>query len=228
MTREVVMDKIRKLLKLGESPNEHESALAIGKAQALMEEHRIEAAMLEVPEEEDEEVREWEEPLHTNSAYWQGSLSVILADANGCFVWRSRKGTIVVGKASNANAVRYLLGYCVREINRLARIKGSGNGRTWTNNYRIGCVQGISAAIKAERDEVRADIRRKYAEAKKIPNDRALVTVEQALVKVDAEAKSSERFARSKRQPPRPRSRTFSPTRRTARSRCPSAFTSSG
>lgn len=202
MTREDVIKRIQKLLRLGESPSEHEAAAAIAKAQALMETHRIEEAMLDTESDEaNEEVREWEEPINAQRCYWRGSLAVVLCKANGCFVWRKHgTGDVIVGKASNVQTVRYLFGYCVREIDRLARAKGKGNGRTWTNNYRIGCVQGISAAIEVERTRVREEIRRTYAETQKVPNHRALVKVENAIEKVDAEATGAETFARSKRK----------------------------
>ena len=41
MTRAQILKKIRKLLALSASANEHEAAAALAKAQALMEEHEL-------------------------------------------------------------------------------------------------------------------------------------------------------------------------------------------
>lgn len=192
MTREVVMDKIRKLLRLGESPNENESAAAIAKAQALMEEYRIESHMLEEPPEAKEEVRTWEDPLHQRArSSWLGRLAVIISKANGCFVYKGGPHIWLVGTASNAEAARYMYGYCVKEIERLAKARGRGNGRIWMNNYRIGCVQGISHAINAEQERVYNDMRR-------VPDSRALVVVNRAIAKVQNEAVQAESYCRSK------------------------------
>jgi hypothetical protein len=50
MTRDQIIDKVRKLLALSESPNEHEAALAASKAQAFLEEHQL--SMLDIKTEE--------------------------------------------------------------------------------------------------------------------------------------------------------------------------------
>ncbi len=47
MTREEAIEKARKLMALGDSENEHESALAMARAQALLERFEIELADLQ-------------------------------------------------------------------------------------------------------------------------------------------------------------------------------------
>lgn len=192
-----VHDKIRKLLRLGESPNANEAAAAIAKAQALMQQYRIEAAMLEEPTAPKEEVRAWEEPIETVAGTWRSRLVVYLSRANGCFVYHSpRRGLIAVGTASNVNALRYLYGYCVQEIDLLTR-KYSGNGRTWSNNFRVGCTDGIRDAIAAERERMLSEMRA-AAQARTAQDSRALMIVNNAIVKVEQETVEAERYMRSK------------------------------
>ena len=195
MNQDQAIDKVRKLLALGDSDNIHESAAAIGRASAIMEQHRITEAMITVDQNEDEpaeQPREWEQPLDsTKGQLWRGRLAMVLTQSHGCALYRSGSDRIVTGTAANAETVRYLYSHCVREIQKLAA-RQRGNGRTWLNNYRYGCVDAIRDAIKASQTDTRLLMR---GEA---DTPSALVIVENALQRIDAEAKTAKRFMHSK------------------------------
>lgn len=193
MTHEEAIDKVRKLLALSKSDNEHESAAALGHAQAIMEKYRIDAAILETSEDgEREPIKQWSDPLEGSSnAVWRVVLASVLAKANGCSVFKDRKTTVIVGAATNAGTVRYLYAYCVREIDRLAALN-RGHGRTWLNNYRHGCVDAISAEIDDARDAVRSKMR---ADA-----GSAVMVIDNALALIDQDSDDSRNYARSRNQ----------------------------
>lgn len=194
MTHDEALKRVRKLLALAQSDNEYEAALALGRANALMERHRIEAAALDDSPEADEPVEVWDDPLDEKArATWKWRLAHNLAKANGCALYVNKGAIIITGRASNVKTVRYLYRYCIRSIDSLARVKGKGNGRTWMNNYRIGCVEAIGAAIKAERDAERAKLREATA-----GDSMALVRIDNAIARVDSEVKSADHFMRSK------------------------------
>jgi hypothetical protein len=196
MNESDVMRKVKSLLRLGESSNENEAAVAIGKAQALMEQHSISQAMLETPAEEDAgPIRAWEDPLAKKTGRWQGSLSVYLSRANGCQVYRSQGFLRIIGRAPNVQTVRYLFSYCSHEIERLTN-QHRGNGRTWLNNFRLGCVEAIHDSIKRERAAIRDSMRQK-AETQN-SDGRALMVVNRAIVKVDNEYQEALAFGRYK------------------------------
>ena len=193
-TKAEAIEQVRRLLKLGESANENEAASAVAMAARIMERYRIEAATLDEGDDdqaEPEECRDWEDPLGKAGAVWRAGLATALSIPNGCQVYRIGGALKIIGTASNVQTVRYLFAYCVAEVDRHAR-RRSGNGRTWLNNYRHGCVDAIRAAIQAERVAVREQMRAEAATAG------ALVKIDQALVRVDQERLDAVRFGRVK------------------------------
>lgn len=202
MTRDQAFERIKKLLALADSDNEHESAQALARAQALMERHKIEAHLLEEEaEEEPEEIRAWEDPLDpghgSQLAKWKWALAWFLCRANGCIPlkgsrpggFEGRRATTIriVGRASNVQTTRYLYQFAVKEIERHLK-KYRGNGHSWRNSFRYGCAEGIRDAISAERRAVHDHIRAQHA------SDSALVKVENAIAKIAEEANEVQRF----------------------------------
>jgi len=202
MGKDDILRKVRGLLKLGESDNPHEAASATAQAARLMEKHAIKAAALELDESqpiEAEPVQDFEEPItHGRKvASWMYRLAVAITKANGCFVWQQTGGKLrIAGTPTGADNVRYLFAYCSREIDRITRQNCRGEGRTYANNYRIGCVAAIAEAIERERESVRTEMR---AEAKADPKGTsALVAVNQAIAVVDQGAQDARKFAYKK------------------------------
>lgn len=203
MERDQVLDKVRKLLRLGSSDNQNEAASAIAMAQRLMDEHAISVAQIELDDSkpaEREEIREYEEPLvfgTTHLTTWKGRLCHVISQANGCKTYK-RGGTgivMLIGRATNAEKVRYLYHYCASEINRLTKAHARGNGRTYANNFRIGCVDAIEEAIKRERESLHAELRRK---ASAQANGMALVKIDSAIARVAEEAHEVDRWVRAR------------------------------
>lgn len=195
--RDEVLDKIRKLLALAESDNPHEAALALARAQALMDRHRITEAMVgdngQAAPSEPFEIAQ--APLFEGGLVfqWRVRLAMILATPNGCFIYTQRAGkgkqVCVVGKPSQIARVRYLLEFCMAETDRLAAKEAQGNGLTYANNFRLGCVDAIALAIAEERKAVRNAMQ---AEA---TSSSALVVVQNAIALVDDEARRARDFA---------------------------------
>lgn len=160
MTREDVIDKVRKLYALGESDNPHEAALAVGRAQALMERHAIETAELDGGGD-DEVVEIPFGPVTKQRSTWRGMLANAVAQANGCFSVNQTTTFSVSGARSNRNLIAgreedvaaaiQMLRYCEAEIDRLAAKFAAGLGREWAMSFRIGCVHAIQTAIDKER-----------------------------------------------------------------------------
>lgn len=199
MTTELIEEKIRKLLALASNnPSKEESASALAKAQALMTEHKIEQATLNISNKEEEEIfTEFGETEGITSQNWKYTLSEILSRANGCFIYTLRhKGTIgVVGKPSNVKSFSYLLLYCVNEVERIAKANCRGLGRAYAISFKHGCVQAISLAITLEKQKLEAMMRARAAAT----NDaRGLVVLNNAISKINAESALAEKVCRSK------------------------------
>lgn len=186
-TRDTTILKIKNLLKLAENEGATpgEAAAAMGKAQALMDKHKIDAALAEsFDDEPTEEIKDWDDPLDTMTSgtlpTWLGRLAMAVATANGCHCYQSygeggRKVLKILGGASDATTARYLYKWCRRQTDDMAK-EYRGNGRTWLNNWRLGVVQEINYRLKQARKE---------AAAAAMSEGHELVVVENALAKIE-------------------------------------------
>jgi hypothetical protein len=189
-----LVDRVRKLLALGESDNANESAAAMAAAQRLMTQHSIESAMLEEPEE----VETPEEPITIFDAFddaldnstrtkvtWKTRLSVALARHNACKVYLKGGAIHLVGRPTDVATIRYFYKYCVREVERLTKAQGRGHGRTWYNNYRLGVVETIGEKLRAMKKDLLGEMREKANRS----GGTALVLVNNAIAKHEERTK---------------------------------------
>ncbi len=163
MTRERVIEKVRKLLALSNSSNEHEAALAAAHAQRLLAEHNLAMSELEVREEG---AGEAELLVARTVPKWLSSLFASVAGAFDCFPvvtttpGESRLRCIGVGE-DPAVAV-CTLAFLREELRRLAsaylRTVEAGHGRLSAtdrqrirNSYLLGGVQGVRQALTAQK-----------------------------------------------------------------------------
>lgn len=194
--REKILDKIKKLLALSGSSNPNEAATAAAHAQRLMDKYKIEQTMLEAAAEVvEEDVRDWNDPLdgvpHKSFITWKARLGLVIGKHNGVFIWKNGGAIMLVGKASDVQATRYLYAYCAREIDRLTKEHCAGEGKSYANNFRLGCIDTIAAKLKEERDALRKEIRQQSTGT-------ALVRVNEALAKIDKTYSLAEVFATQK------------------------------
>lgn len=166
---EALLEKIRKLLRLAQSDNPHEAALAAGRAQALMERHQIESVDLNV--EAIPEVGRHEDVLDFKGGKlyaWRIELADTLARAHRCRIiiqsrfshWADEnkvytKSMTLVGSRNDAAAVGYLHTYCSTELERLVKIHAQGKGKRYVNSFRRGVVLAIREALEVERRRTR-------------------------------------------------------------------------
>lgn len=152
---EAVMDRVRKLLALSKSDNEHEAATAIAAAQKLLTKHGLE--MADVPADD---------PLvwgvvADGGRLWISVLAEAVATANQCraitsrvrISGRTRTQISFCGRRSDMTKARFLLEYYIRETNRLCGIHGARRGRTWANNFCHGVVDALEAALQRAVDQ---------------------------------------------------------------------------
>lgn len=193
MTADNVLDKVRKLLRLGQSSNANEAALATAKAQELIDRHKLSTAILALDDAaptkglDDEPIQDFDQaPLDTPKRLdrWRVVLSTTIAYHNDCKVYSQGSDLKIVGRASDAETVRYLYGWLSREVERLTTEAGNGMGRTWRNNFRLGVCETVSRKLREQREAFEKTVR---AEAKAqidaAPGSLALVRVNQALAR---------------------------------------------
>lgn len=153
-----VIAKVQKLLKLAEkSTYQGEAESAAAMAQALIDKHKLTSAMLETSDVL-EAIKDFKgSPLNegdpgAQKSSWKARLASTLARLNGCEILTYRGALDIIGKPSNVQTVRYLYTFCVRAMESVVRARTAGMGRIYINNFRIGFIEGISEAIKRERE----------------------------------------------------------------------------
>ena len=209
MTRDEAIQKAAKLLRLAESANPHEAALAAARAQELLDRYELDRAAVELdaaapePAEPITDFGLRSDPLalppgvqvNVVGKTWPRRLASVLARANGCFMYigvtgKHRQDLMLVGRPSDVAKVRYLYAYLVHEVVRLAARDCVGASSAWTRNYQVGVVEAIADQLRAQADATRAAVRREAQ-----GDSRALVKVERAIAVVGKRRDDAEAFA---------------------------------
>jgi hypothetical protein len=194
MTRDEALRKVASLLKLANSNNANEAALAAQRAQEIMAKFKLDAALLDAgpSAEPDEPIVDFARkgaPLHESArkSGWRVRLAFFVAKANGCVIYlstgRGQSAIQIVGRPSDADTVRYLFAYLANETDRLAEREARGCGRTWANNFRLGVVDTIGTKLGEAQKAVNEAAR---SEATNANNPNALVRVNTAIERVAA------------------------------------------
>lgn len=163
-----IVDRIRKLLALSRSSNEHEAAAAAARAAELMAAHQLEAATL-AEDEPPPPVEAHEIETRGQAVSWRGALASGVAYSFGCrMFWRPRREggklsvqLMVVGRSGDVDGVRYMYLYLSREVDRLANRAWNGrheharqleSARSWKNAFRLGAAVIIARRLREARD----------------------------------------------------------------------------
>jgi hypothetical protein len=148
---EKILDKIKKLLSLSNSPNENESQLAMLKAQELMVKHRL--SMKDVLASEiKEEIIEKDTGVSFTHAKWKAHLAGLLADNFRCYYFFKRYRTnfvVFFGREEDVEICCFIFKYAVdciyKEVKKLQR-QSQKEGRPETgieNDYSLGFLLGL-------------------------------------------------------------------------------------
>lgn len=162
-----LLDRVRKLLALATSPNVHEAALAAARAQALIEQHRLDgllAAEAELAAElaADPITDGRDAPLERGRRIrkWKSALASGLAEANGCVAYTAAVGgethLLLAGRAADREAVAAIWEWLVRRIEWLSATAGPGQPREWHEAFRIGAAESVCERLAAAVVDTRA------------------------------------------------------------------------
>lgn len=209
-----IVDKIRKLLELSKSTNEHEAAAAAARAADLMLEHQISEAELQAAKPEAE--RQVAPPArvvlgtYERGAHWQWVIQSGLADAFGgvAFYARSRErldayDAVVIGPEPATASIGYMYTYLTGEVRRLADAAYADevrecrescveppSARGWKGAFRVGAAEVIAQRL---REQHRAAAGRARAAAAAKPATASTTT---ALAIIDQQTKACLDLAR--------------------------------
>lgn len=168
-----VEQKVRKLLALSQSPNEHEAQAAADAARRLMLRHGIEAAQL-VEESEDLGIRE--QHVESKLDPWRTTLATAVARSSGGDVLRANRyrkwsGTLMFfGPRDTVSGMVQTYEFLEREIDRLSKeaaavesaevgFVNAAESMRWRRSWLQGCAERVALRLRARgrRDEQEAD-----------------------------------------------------------------------
>jgi hypothetical protein len=116
--REMIKDKIRKLLALGSSSNEHEAASAIAKAERMMKQYHLSNSDIRFTQEKIEVEKQRAVPE------WENLLLSACCFPHNCYVALTESGeAVITGRHQNAEVSKLMFGYLKETIVRLSEGK---------------------------------------------------------------------------------------------------------
>lgn len=200
MTYEHALQKAIKCLKLSQSANQHEAALAASRAQEIIDRYNLKIDDINQgnePKEDQEEIVDFgNDPLHEVcqvDTQWSTNLASIVAEQNGCKIYFSTKmsGSAiikVVGRPSDVQTVRYLFGWLESEVRRLTRQECKGYSRRYQIDFRTGVVDTIYRKLVQQRKETFVNVQ------KEAGNPMALVRVQNSIARIEKKAASVQKW----------------------------------
>ncbi len=152
-----VIEKIRKLLALSESPNENEAAIAASKAAELLSKHNLEIADIGEPIEivgqivlEDYATASWKELLLAGVCQLNG-----LKGFNSKVKHSRRSNAVLIGRPLSILVSKQTFLYLMDVVERLA-CQHKGKGRAYLNSFRLGVANRLRQRLIAKREQINA------------------------------------------------------------------------
>ncbi len=166
MSNSTIIDRIRKLLELTKSSNEHEAASAAARAADLMRKHEIDQAMLAVTDSERHAAPIVEDSISGTNASgkrvaWKCFIAGGAATAFGIQMFYHGGQIRGLGRKDAIQTWNYLCQYLYREVDRLADEAWDGepgvlprwndvSPRSWKNAFRVGAAGVIAKRLRQQ------------------------------------------------------------------------------
>lgn len=177
MSTEIIIGKIKKLLKLAESPNEHEASSAIAKAHAMMEEHQLTAMHLGAQKEDEGSIFTVNDGTFLHGSKidkWKVQAFKTLGDFYGVNpyinVLNTREGRTeclcAIGLESDLDLFGTTFFYVIKAVDSLRKKAWEIEKHNWNRvnrpkvvhkfrkDFSVGCIFRIAERLKAQRDYV--------------------------------------------------------------------------
>lgn len=160
-TLKQVIEKVKKLLALAQSANEHEAALATARAQEMLARHNLDLATVEQaetqsgalkPENDPERHRPRREMKGSGLYKYQRTLWEGVAAVMYCWHWlqdvkignrRSTTRHILLGREANVVGVEVMVEYLEQAMRRLCPPPPPGHEYKWAVSWKEGCTKRL-------------------------------------------------------------------------------------
>jgi hypothetical protein len=142
ITDKKILAKIQKLFALSKSPNLNEAAIALKKAEALMDEYNLSYGEVSFIENY--------ENLSGKKVYqWESKIFFAVCFANNCVgASEPGKGKLwLTGREINVFLSKEMLRYLVETVNRIAKEQCKGKGRKYNHDFKMAAAKTLAAKI---------------------------------------------------------------------------------
>lgn len=150
--------KVRKLLALAESDNEHEARSALLKAKELMAEHKLTELELEDIGRREVKVVTTGYSYTMRGEWWMGTLAAIIGENYCCrstsvrrFKGAQKREIRFIGLADDIDLCVSVFDYAVKTVRKLAR-EYSPNDKVIRQSYAHGFTDGVRRAFEEQRN----------------------------------------------------------------------------
>lgn len=158
-----IVEKIKKLLSLSGSPNEHEAQSALLKAQELLAKYQLSMSDLEIQNETKEEVVEVSVEATLSRTPWKGRLAIVIAENFRCYSWlvKGHRSSYIVflGNSSDVEICKLTLDFALKFIQRRSnqigrKLNKEGySSKGVLNSYGAGFVGGLNAQFSEQKSQ---------------------------------------------------------------------------
>ena len=163
-----VIEQVQKLLALSKSGNEHEAALALAKAESLLEKHRLDMTQIEMMTGQKEAIIQDDDPIFDSEkiSQWESKLAHGVAYLYGCTTIRlSGQQIKLIGRASDIMFVRYLVMYITMELFRIAAPLLYKKRKDYKDSWFLGATDMIIKRLTQAKAEAQETFNNPFAVA---------------------------------------------------------------
>lgn len=155
-----IINKIKKLLALSESSNEHEAKVALIKSQELLIKHKL--SIKDIKEYKDIKINVIENKTNVSftKAKWKGRLAYVIGENFGCYSYfKTRRNNTVtfMGKDEDVTVCTIVLDYAIDCINNSIKklkyqyYKKHSTVKGLENDYALGFIEGLENAFEKQK-----------------------------------------------------------------------------
>ena len=169
MSRPELLEKLKKVMALMDSPNEGEASAAAAHLARLLEKHNLEMADLEAAGQEAPKVERGDDvhlsdnPLNDPTVKWKVHLGEAVAEHFYCFAVSSYDDDRIrfIGRRENLDSLELLYEWFIKQIKRLAKserrvhLEVTGEdvpGIRWQMAFAEGCITRLQERLHDERE----------------------------------------------------------------------------
>lgn len=155
-----IVERIKKLLALSESSNEHEAEVSMLKAQELLAKHKLSLKEIKQYKVVNSDIKENISKVSFTKAKWKAHLAKVIADNFGCYrYFKTRRSHTITffGREEDIAVCNIVLEYAIDCIDSVVKrlryqyLKDGYSTKGLENDYAIGFIAGLQKKFEDQK-----------------------------------------------------------------------------